>query len=70
MKGAVKKIKFKTYKEKEESTSKLLEAYNLKLKNIKVKDHIETIRSFYQMGHILNIRTYLNSFFPDVSIVL
>ncbi len=68
MKSDVKKLKFLTYKD--DSPKKLLEKYNNELQKYRIQDHIEIINSFYQQDRILDIRNYLNSHFPNVSLNL
>jgi len=64
MKGVIKTSKMQTYKK--QSQKRLLGKYDLELQSYNVKEHIEIIKSLFQLDHELNIRNYLNSYFPNV----
>ena len=51
---------------KNEKSKQTLEKYEQELQNCNVKEHIEKIKSLFQLDHVLNIRNHLNSYFPNV----
>lgn len=67
MSGNVKNVKFVTIKQ-----NKLRKACQTKKKDqqilsqINISDHIEKINLFFQLDHIISIRTYLDQQFPGV----